>query len=85
MDLSMLGIDGITALLLVGFVMGFVELAKALVDGEWRKAIVIAVAGLSGGAVSPFIGLSIITGVVGGLAASGAITLAQNLGKTSLE
>lgn len=81
MDLSVLGIDGIAALLLVGFVMGFVELAKALYDREWRKAIIIAVAGVSGAIVAPFIGLSIVTGIVGGLAASGTITLAQNLGK----
>lgn len=83
MDLSVLGIDGVAALLLVGFVMGFVELAKALFDKEWRKAIVIAVAGVAGGVVAPFIGVSIITGIVGGLAASGVITLAQNLGKES--
>lgn len=82
MDLSMLGIDGVTALLLIGFVMGFVELAKAVYDREWRKAIVIGVAGVAGGVVSPFISLPIVTGIVGGLAASGVITLAQNLGKT---
>lgn len=82
MDLSMLGIDGVTALLLIGFVMGFVELAKAIYDREWRKAIVIGVAGVAGGVVSPFISLPIVTGIVGGLAASGVITLAQNLGKT---
>lgn len=81
MDLSIIGIDGIAALLLVGFVMGFVELAKALYDREWRKAIVIAVAGVAGAVVAPFIGLPIVTGIVGGLAASGVITLAQNLGK----
>lgn len=78
MDLSTLGIDGITALLLVGFVMGFVELAKALVDREWRRAIIIAVAGVAGAAVSFLIGIPVVTGIVGGLAASGAITLAQN-------
>lgn len=83
MDLSVLGIDGIAALLLVGFVMGFVELAKALYDREWRKAIVIAVAGAAGAVVAPFISLPIVTGIVGGLAASGVITLAQNLGKES--
>lgn len=81
MDLSVLGVDGVTALLLVGFVMGFVELAKALYDKDWRKAVVIAVAGVAGGVVAPLIGLPIVTGIVGGLAASGAITLAQNLGK----
>lgn len=80
MDLSILGIEPVTAILLVGFVMGFVELAKALFDREWRKAIVVAVAGVAGGAVSSFIGVSVVIGVVGGFAASGAITLAQNIG-----
>lgn len=81
MDLSALGIDGVAALLLVGFVMGFVELAKALYDREWRTAIIIAVAGAAGAVVAPFIGLSVITGIVGGLAASGAVTFVQNVGK----
>lgn len=85
MDLSILGIDGITALLLVGFVMGFVELAKALYDREWRKAIVIAIAGAAGAVVAPFIGLPVVTGIVGGLAASGSVTLAQNFGKQPKE
>lgn len=83
MDLTILGIDGISAVLLVGFVMGFVELAKALYDRQWRTAIIIGVAAVAGGAVSPLIGLPVVTGIVGGLAASGAITLAQNLGKNS--
>lgn len=80
MDISVLGISGTTALLLTGFVIGFVELAKALYDHEWRTAIIIAVAAIAGGVVAPFIGLEIITGIVGGLAASGAITLVQNIG-----
>lgn len=81
MDLSILGIDGTAALLLTGFVIGFVELAKAIFDKEWRKALIIAVAGVAGGVVAPLVGLSIVTGIVGGLAASGAITLAQNVAK----
>lgn len=80
MDLSALGIDGTVALLLTGFVIGFVECVKALYDKEWRKAIVIAVAGVAGGVVAPFIGLPIVTGIVGGFAASGAVTLVQNIG-----
>lgn len=83
MDLSALGISGTAALLLTGFVMGFVEMVKAFYDGEIRKGVIIAVAGVSGGAIAPFIGLSIITGVVGGLAASGVLTLAQNMGKAN--
>jgi len=80
MDLSILGIETVTALLLTGFVIGFVELAKALYDKEWRKAIVIAVAGVAGGIIAPFIGLSIVIGIVAGFAASGAVTLVQNIG-----
>lgn len=80
MDLSVLDINPVAAILLTGFVIGFVEFAKALYDKEWRKAIVIAVAGIAGGVVAPFIGLPIVTGIVGGLAASGAVTLVQNVG-----
>lgn len=80
MDLSILGIEPVTALLLTGFVIGFVELAKALYDKEWRKAIVIGVAGVAGGIIAPFIGLSIVIGIVAGFAASGAVTLVQNIG-----
>ena len=83
MDLSALGISGTAALLLTGFVMGFVEMVKAFYDNEIRKGLIIVVAGVAGGAVAPFIGLSIITGIVGGFAASGMVTLAQNLGKTN--
>lgn len=81
MDLSILGIDPVVAMLLTGFVIGFVECAKALFDREWRKAVVIAVAGLAGGVVAPFIGLSIVTGIVAGFAASGAVTLVQNISR----
>lgn len=80
MDLSILGIEPVTALLLTGFVIGFVELAKALYDREWRRAIVVGIAGLAGGIAAPLIGISIITGVVAGFAASGAVTLVQNMG-----
>ena len=80
MDLSILGIEPVTALLLTGFVIGFVELAKAVYDKEWRRAIVIGIAGLAGGIVAPFIGISIIIGIVAGFAASGAVTLVQNIG-----
>lgn len=80
MDLSVLGIEPVTALLLTGFVIGFVELAKALYDREWRRAIVVGIAGLAGGIAAPLVGISIITGVVAGFAASGAVTLVQNIG-----
>lgn len=80
MDLSILGIEPVTAILLTGFVIGFVELAKAVYDREWRRAVVVGVAGVAGAIAAPLLGISIIVGIVAGLAASGAITLVQNIG-----
>lgn len=82
MDLSLLGITGTAAVLLTGFVMGFVEMIKACFDADWRKAVIILVAGIAGGAVAPFVGISIVVGVIGGFAASGMVTFAQNIGKS---
>lgn len=78
-----LGITGIQAILLVGAITGFVELAKAVFDKNWRTAIIIFGAGLIGGLITlfPDITFSFLTGIVGGLAASGAVTLTQNVGK----
>lgn len=79
-----LGITGIAAILLVGAVMGFVELVKRVFDKDWRAVVIIIGSGLVGGLVSlfPEMSFSFLTGVVGGLAASGFITLGQNVGKT---
>lgn len=79
-----LGITGIAAILLVGAVMGFVELVKRVFDKDWRAVAIIIGSGLVGGLVSlfPEMSFSFLTGVVGGLAASGFITLGQNVGKT---
>lgn len=79
-----LGITGIAAILLVGAVMGFVELVKRVFDKDWHAVVVIIGSGLVGGLVSlfPEMSFSFLTGVVGGLAASGFITLGQNVGKT---
>lgn len=80
MELTELGITGVTAILLTFFVMGFVEFAKALVQKQWRDALIIGVAGLAGAVAAPLLGLSVITGICGGFAASGAVTLAKNVG-----
>lgn len=79
-----IGITGISALLLVGAVAGFVELAKNVFDRNWRAVVTIFGAGLVGGLLSlfPEMEFSFLVGVVGGLAASGAITIGQNIGKS---
>lgn len=81
MDLSMIGIDGVTAVLLTGFVVGIVECIKALFDKDWRSAAIIAGSAVAGGVVSFPLAIPLVTGIVGGFAAAGVVTLAQNLGK----
>ena len=78
-----LGITGVQAILLVGAVAGFVELIKSLFDKDWRSAAIIFGAGLVGGLLSlfPEISFSFLTGIVGGLAASGVITIGQSIAK----
>lgn len=78
-----LGITGVQALLLVGAVAGAVELIKRLFEKDWKAAVTIFGAGLIGGLVSlfPEMNFGFLAGVVGGLAASGAITIGQSVAK----
>lgn len=78
-----LGITGVQAILLVGAVAGFVELVKRIFDKDWKTVITIIGSALVGGLLSlfPEISFSFLTGIVGGLAASGVITIGQNFGK----
>lgn len=81
--MELLGIDGATALLLVGCVAGTIEFVKALFDKNIRTAVIVLAAGIVGGVLSLALPFDAITGVVGGLAASGAITIGQNIGKAA--
>ena len=78
-----LGITGVEAILIVGAVAGTVELIKRVFEKDWKAVITIIGAGLVGGLLSlfPEIGFSFLTGVIGGLSASGFITIGQNVGK----
>lgn len=82
---QILGLDAIVAAVLTGLVMGGVELVKRLFDRDWRAVIIIVVASLIGGFAGWAMGVAFLTGMAFGLAASGYVTLAQNLGKKSLE
>lgn len=75
MNLADLGITGLTAVILTLFVTGFVEMVKAFYDKDYRTGLTILVAGIAGGVVAPFISLPIVTGICGGFAASGLLTL----------
>lgn len=78
---EILGLDTVTAIILTGLVIGGVELIKRLFDKDWRAAAIIAAASVIGGLAGMALGINILQGIAYGLAASGYITFAQNIGK----
>lgn len=74
-------IDTTSAIILLGMVAGVVECIKALFDKEWRAAITIAAAAATGALVAWPMGINPLIGAVVGFAASGYVTIAQNVGK----
>ena len=76
-----LGLDALTAVVLTGLVTGIVELIKRIFDKDWRAVATIVAASLVGGAGGLVFGVNFLIGMVFGLAASGYITIAQNIGK----
>lgn len=72
--------DALTATLLIGLVAGVVELIKRAFDKDWRAVAIILGAGITGGVASLLLPVDLVAGIVAGLAASGYITLAQNIG-----
>lgn len=78
-----LGITGVEAFLLGGAVIGFVEFVKRLFEKDWRAAIIIFGSALLGGLISlfPEMSFTFLTGVIGGLAATGYFKLGQEVGK----
>lgn len=76
-----LGLDALATVVLTGLVAGTVEFIKRIFDGDWRAATTIVAAGIVGGFGAMFFGATFPVGIVFGLAASGYITIAQNIGK----
>lgn len=76
-----LGIDALTAAILTGLVAGVVELIKRIFDKDWRATATIIAAALVGGLGGLVFGTNFLVGMVFGLAASGYITIAQNIAK----
>lgn len=81
---EILGLDAMTALILTGLVMGASELVKRLFAKDWKAAVTIAVSATIGGVAGPMLGITALQGIAYGLAASGYITLVQNIGKRGM-
>lgn len=82
---NILGLDAMTALILTGLVMGGAEFIKRLFKKDWQAAAIIASSALIGGLAGMSLGITILQGIAFGLAATGYVTLAQNVGKKALE
>ena len=79
--MEILGLSALATVVLTGLVAGGVELIKRLFDKDWRASATIIVAALIGGFGGLVFGVDFLVGMVFGLAASGYITIAQNIGK----
>ena len=78
--MEVFNLDPVTTAILLGMVAGVVELIKRGFKKEWRVCAIIAGAGLTGALTALCVGLSPLIGAVVGFAASGFITIAQNIG-----
>lgn len=74
-------LDPVAAAVMLGMVAGVVELIKQAFDKEWRVCAIIIGAGVTGALTALALSISPLIGAVVGLAASGYITIAQNIGK----
>lgn len=73
-------LEPMTALILLGMVAGVVELIKQAFDKDWRAVATIIGAGVVGALTGLALGANPLMGAVIGFAASGYITIAQNVG-----
>lgn len=79
--MEILGLSALATVVLSGLVAGGTELVKRIFDADWRVVVTIIVAALIGGFGGLVFGANFLVGMVFGLAASGYITIAQNVAK----
>ena len=85
--MEIFNLEPIQAVIMLGMVAGIVEFVKHLVafiskdTKEWKPCAIIASAGATGALTALALGINPLIGAVVGFAASGYITLAQNIGK----
>lgn len=78
--MEVFNLDAVTTAILLGVVAGVVELIKRIFAKDWKAVAIIAGAGITGALVGLAISINPLIGAVVGLAASGYITIAQNIG-----
>ena len=73
-------LDPVAAAILLGMVAGVVELIKRAFEKDWKAVAIILGAGITGALTALLININPLIGAVVGLAASGFVTSAQNIG-----
>lgn len=73
-------LDPVVAAILLGMVAGVVELIKRAFEKDWKAVAIIIGAGAAGALTALLVSVNPLIGAVIGLAASGYITIAQNIG-----
>ncbi len=79
--MEIFNLEPVIAAVMLGMVAGVVELIKRLFDKDWRSVAIIVGAGVAGALTALPLGANPLIGAVVGLASSGYITIAQNIGK----
>lgn len=78
--MEVLELDPVVTFIMLGMVAGVVELVKRAFDKDWRATAIIMGAGVAGGLTALLLSVNPIAGIVVGFAASGYVTIAQNIG-----
>ena len=81
--MEVLELDPVITFVLLGMVAGVVELVKRAFDKDWRATAIILGAGCAGGLTALLLQINPLAGIVVGFAASGYVTIAQNIGWNS--
>lgn len=73
-------LNPVVAAILLGMVAGVVELIKRAFEKDWKAVAIIIGAGAAGALTALLISVNPLIGAVIGFAASGYITIVQNIG-----
>lgn len=81
--MEVFNLDPVTTAIILGMVAGAVELIKRAFEKDFKAVAVIIGAGVAGALSALLLSINPLIGAVVGLASSGFITIAQNIGKKS--
>lgn len=82
--MEVFNLDPISTAILLGMVAGVVEMIKRAFKRDWVAVATIIGAGVAGSLTALALAINPLIGAVVGLAASGFITIAQNVGKDGI-